>query len=126
MSEPLDVNKPPAGERSGTGTESILQFLSEALASKPHVPVHPQEVEDDFGFSPSELLYHTLGDADGSVTAWATAQASLERLEAKLIDTVRSAELGGPVPLDLEWEVQLMRSTVAKLLKAAKAAKQRP
>lgn len=39
----------PPGRRSGTGSASVVPFLVKSLATKPHVPVHPEDQETGEG-----------------------------------------------------------------------------
>ena len=39
-----DPTVPPPGTRTGHGIQSILPYLAKSLATKPQVPIHPDDM----------------------------------------------------------------------------------
>ena len=47
-----DPTVPPPGTRTGQGIASILPYLAKSLATKPQVPVHPDDISPPSVFDP--------------------------------------------------------------------------
>jgi hypothetical protein len=48
-----DPTIPPPGTRTGQGIQSILPYLAKSLATKPQVPVHPDDISPPSVIDPS-------------------------------------------------------------------------